>query len=713
MASRWLREMACDTGGNQSGFQHLVNCLAWFFLYGLEDLGWVFTGSIGAASDSIYSFGTQGEFNLTGTDTNFRDSTIDPAYFNFIGAVGKYLVCKSSDNRTFGIYKITAAIDAYTGTLDFRAGAAEFPTPEVGMAWWVFAAGTRRGSASIECPPGSGCQGVIAPSSPYEDGQNVNHKTYVFLTNDVVPPAQVPPDPRQTSIIAPRRFNANNTLVGKTLRWTYIGTPYSCTFTGTANPVGINDAIAQLGVAGCPAYRADGLGWPRSDSWYISYCDATQPYSGAVALVESGSDAWSDLGLDPGGSYLSTSNPYGVLGPFKSGTRPLPIPDPESTAHEVALAVSAAFSGWLVSDGAPANKALCHQAVNGDHDGWGGATCGDGYGHTVKSSFFTLTSPDGWAIQFAIGEPFSGVYLEVYVSPNGIWEGSDAKVLGPVYLGSTASVVNWLYIEADEDGKWVNVFVHQPTANNYNGIMAGRLIPFETSDPDETVVLLGASGSYAYGYSGNFKRTFATAKDSLGQGFIWSNSAKQPVVCAMVEPSYVDGASGLSKWTSRERNSRASGSTIAGGTTGDSLAVAAGVVTLTKAGTPFRATDAGKMIALSGCANAGNNGIFPVTEYVGPTQIKFTNADAVDETSAFAWTMDAEDAAEGTIIVTDVNNASGAYRLAGRMQGHVSCRSGTVSGWANRKMFQVEGEPKFHVNDGIAIAWPTKVTPQH
>ena len=716
MASRWLREVECSEGGTQSGIQHMYNCLAWFFSYMLP--GWTVTGTHGPSQDkgSYYAYGSAGEFNLSGADCYFRDLLIDPYYFTMPAMIGKYISIVSSDGRNCGIYKVIGSVDDYTAIIDFRCGSGEYPTQETGLTWAAFSQSPSIGDGVMASKSGYYCNGIEC--APLCDGQSANSKIWMFLRNDI-PPGWPTPTPKTSTAIPPRRFNPNNTLVGKTLNWTTNGTPHSCTFTGTINPLGINDIIGQLQAAGLPAFRSDGLGWPRADSWFVSYCDSDANWYAAYILVEAGSTAWADLGLNVGGSYLNGQMPWSLSPLFASGTQPPPpaTPIPEDSGFVVGAWMAGCVQGWMVAGTVEVAQINFEQIIKGNHAQWARGSCSNnvriGYGQTVRTGFFTATSPDGWAIQVAMGDPFSGIHLEVYVSPNGIWEGSDAKVTGPVYLGSANGVTNWLYADVDADGKWANFFVHQPTANHYNGIMAGRLEPFETSDPDETVVLLGASGSSSYGCTGNFKRTFVSAKDSLGQGFVWSNMAKQPIVCAMVEPSYVDGVSGLSKWTSRERNSRASGSSLAGGSTGDSLAVAAGVVTLTKTGTPFRATDAGKLIAVSGCANGGNNGIFPVTEYVGPTQIKFTNADGVNETSAFAWTMDAEDAAEGTIIVADVNNASGEYRLVGRMQGHVSCRSGAVSGWANRKAFQAEGAPKFHVNDGIAIAWPTKVTPQH
>ncbi len=76
---------------------------------------------------------------------------------------------------------------------------------------------------------------------------------------------------------------------------------------------------------------------------------------------------------------------------------------------------------------------------------------------------------------------------------------------------------------------------------------------------------------------------------------------------------------------------------------GDSLAVSSGTVTLTDAAGLFRSSMVGRMINLGGCTNAVNTGVYEITEYVSATQIRFVNADAIAETSAFRWSVDNHD----------------------------------------------------------------------
>lgn len=78
------------------------------------------------------------------------------------------------------------------------------------------------------------------------------------------------------------------------------------------------------------------------------------------------------------------------------------------------------------------------------------------------------------------------------------------------------------------------------------------------------------------------------------------------------------------------------GSAVANGT-GDSFAVAAGVVTLTDAGATFTANDVGRFITIAGATSPGNNGTFLIEQFVDANNIKYTNASGVTEAFAGTW----------------------------------------------------------------------------
>lgn len=83
--------------------------------------------------------------------------------------------------------------------------------------------------------------------------------------------------------------------------------------------------------------------------------------------------------------------------------------------------------------------------------------------------------------------------------------------------------------------------------------------------------------------------------------------------------------------------------------TGDQIAVAAGIVTLTDSAGKFQPGHVGCNFFLSNCINPSNNGMFIVASYISATQITYANAYAVNEVSGtFDWVV--EDGDFGTLI---------------------------------------------------------------
>jgi hypothetical protein len=76
---------------------------------------------------------------------------------------------------------------------------------------------------------------------------------------------------------------------------------------------------------------------------------------------------------------------------------------------------------------------------------------------------------------------------------------------------------------------------------------------------------------------------------------------------------------------------------------GDSLAVTAGVVTLTDAAALFSPGHVGRVLTIVDATDQRNNGAFIVTEYVSTSAVKFLNAGGVAETSSFRWSIDDND----------------------------------------------------------------------
>jgi hypothetical protein len=331
------------------------------------------------------------------------------------------------------------------------------------------------------------------------------------------------------------------------------------------------------------------------------------------------------------------------------------------------------------------------------------------YSPPTNGQYFRLKTPHiyGWSLQLLYSTA-DNQRVEATLAPDGNW----STTIGPAYSGSTNSTTNWVYCEADSYGQWVHLMFHQSTNNRHNGLLVTTFEPFETGYENiEKVGLFGSSSSAVGDFDNTaFQRVYDASH--VGQGFVWDSAFAIQRHAYMVEPTYAGYASGLSKWTSRERNRRRSGANVGGGT-GDSIAMSGSTATLTDAGASFVTTDVGKAIRVSRCSNQDNNGFFVVTARLSATQVQYTNASGVNETSSFSWSMDKQDIIEGTIVAVDENNSEGRYSLRGRMLGHFSTRSGTTGGWAPRKAFDESGLlDKFHWIDGFAFQWPN-LTPQH
>ncbi len=82
--------------------------------------------------------------------------------------------------------------------------------------------------------------------------------------------------------------------------------------------------------------------------------------------------------------------------------------------------------------------------------------------------------------------------------------------------------------------------------------------------------------------------------------------------------------------------------------TGDSLAYAAGEVTVTDAAGSFRAGHVGLPITIGGCTNGQNNGPKIIKSVISSTQLVYEDPDGVSETSGFRWEIADND--RGTVM---------------------------------------------------------------
>lgn len=99
--------------------------------------------------------------------------------------------------------------------------------------------------------------------------------------------------------------------------------------------------------------------------------------------------------------------------------------------------------------------------------------------------------------------------------------------------------------------------------------------------------------------------------------------------------------------------------TSAGGN--KTIAVSGNTVTLTDTNGSglFSADMVGNNISISGAVNGANNGTFPITAYLSPTQIQYTNTNpGVNETVALTWTAGCTRIINTVGLVTAVANLS-------------------------------------------------------
>jgi hypothetical protein len=90
-----------------------------------------------------------------------------------------------------------------------------------------------------------------------------------------------------------------------------------------------------------------------------------------------------------------------------------------------------------------------------------------------------------------------------------------------------------------------------------------------------------------------------------------------------------------------------------GGSNSKTIAVSAGVVTLTDSGSLFHGGMVGAPLFIAGCNNPANDGQFYVASVISATQITYANVNAINETSTFRWST--ADGDRGTLLESCVS----------------------------------------------------------
>lgn len=179
----------------------------------------------------------------------------------------------------------------------------------------------------------------------------------------------------------------------------------------------------------------------------------------------------------------------------------------------------------------------------------------------------------------------------------------------------------------------INVFGHSPIAGNGGGAAA-----FTVNVANNSVTFTAASGT-----------PFATTPvNGWSKAIITFGGATSPVNNGPFVITAIGGGGASVTFTNTLGTPAVAESFPAGGTwyvgnpaavgAGNSYAVATGVVTLTNVAGLFTPLLVGRQITTAGSSTGGNDGSFPVTSYISPTQITYANGSGASETFAAGTT---------------------------------------------------------------------------
>jgi len=159
---------------------------------------------------------------------------------------------------------------------------------------------------------------------------------------------------------------------------------------------------------------------------------------------------------------------------------------------------------------------------------------GDTYQRPANhDDFIRYQSPAGWQIELRLNYSLYYRVFAIRVSPNGVWTGDNAKVIGPVYYGHGGSnnyeqtATNWyLYFMGNTEGTFLHVWLEHATLGGNLLCSVGTLVPIDVGhSSDELVSLvgfipnLGAYNDYSKG-SAWATRTYG-GYSGIGHGYAW------------------------------------------------------------------------------------------------------------------------------------------------------------------------------------------------
>lgn len=571
MASTWLREINNTVPAYGTGMEFYFKCLA-FFLTKICGFTNFVDGSEGGGTLSSTIAGTNGEFNLSGSDKNFRD-TVAGSFTS--GMVGDWIVIADSNRDNAGIYKITAFVSSTTVTVDFRSGATEYPAQTTGVDWWVIdadataATGTITGKAATSITDGDWIR--------VDGGNHINDaKVLIFST---ISPGGYTPNQWRGGVVSTVDVDRNNTLSGKTLNFSVGGVSKSCTFTGS-NPLSVSSIVSQINTAAGETccYQSSSRGYANSYGYRLTW--RVQNYSvwgrpqdppsadrNEMQLTYSGSTAWTELGLE-GTSNLTAPNLTQSHGVFDN------VADPDiDDATEVAAWIAGQVDSAVLLDASSSTPTVnVSNTLGGDHGnkaiesvGFSFTGMTGGSMSVLSDNMFRCRTPhvNGWELEILMvdhdyldcGTSDPSTHFVIRVSTNADWSFSTGKVLGPVWTGSGGYSDNTFYAFGDDAGEYINMIYHS-SAEGYQGVLIGNIEPADsTMVTSEKVAIMGNTGITC---NASVLTRSVAQTNYTGCGYSWCELSGSQVDVRMADYSYRNANESLTNWASREQNARRS-----------------------------------------------------------------------------------------------------------------------------------------------------------
>ena len=175
----------------------------------------------------------------------------------------------------------------------------------------------------------------------------------------------------------------------------------------------------------------------------------------------------------------------------------------------------------------------------------------------ISGDWVRAQSPAGWGIELKLNTVNYYSVWEVSISPNNVWSGPTAKVIGPVWFGHggfnywETVPTNWnLYFLGNTEGTFLHMWIENANGGNWI-VSIGSIVPVEAvHSADELMLLTGPI--MTFGANDNSKASVWATRDTttygcLGNGFVWTEPKRIKRQVWAMENGYAGVGSGFSK----------------------------------------------------------------------------------------------------------------------------------------------------------------------